>query len=154
MLAQLDALRCKLKCDFVPLGLSAFSGLRREQIIRVRLARSFTHSSVRVCRQTDSLEIPTLDQGEEIRSTASDQDGGLDLDAHLHVLSLGSHSEIADVASAPHRQQAGIWDGSPISSRLPSGVPSRVIVQIRKSLAGPIYESGRRSARGLKSSYP
>src|SRR5436309_1746598 len=40
----------------------------------------YAYGSATICWQIDSLEIPTLNQREEIRSKASNQDGGLDLD--------------------------------------------------------------------------
>src|SRR5207253_1274692 len=61
------------------------------------LYRSFAHNNLaklaRICWQIDPLQIPTLNQGAEIRSKASDQGGSLDLDLQIghriHFLGKG-----------------------------------------------------------------
>src|SRR6516162_1582678 len=90
------------------------------------------------CWQIDSLKIPTLNQGEEIRSKASDQDGGADLDSHFDVLFLGRHCEISGCHErllAVDKQAFGMEVRSHRGCHLES---PRVIVHIWKSLAGPI----------------
>ena len=102
------------------------------------LYRSLTYGSARICWQTDSLKIPTLNQGEEIRSKASDQDGGADLDSHFDVLFLGRHCEISGCHErllAVDKQAFGMEVRSHRGCHLES---PRVIVHIWKSLAGPI----------------
>jgi hypothetical protein len=48
----------------------------------------------------DSLEIAPLDKRKAIISKASNQDGNLDLDSHLHVLFLRRHCKIGRSRSA------------------------------------------------------
>ena len=117
-----------------PLQLSYARPLREPLYV---LYRPFTRGSTRIPRQIDSFEIPTLDKREEIRSKASNQDGGLDLDSHLHVLFLSCPRDIGGCHErllAVNEQAFGVEIRSHRGSHLE---PPRVITRTARALKIP-----------------